>query len=103
MLVYGNIVKSKGDTQSSIYSGMSAVLLNGLRTLYDLGDVVYFESDVDVTQRQLKGLALMSTVQMIRPFSEIKRPSRTHKPLSTDEVKAIISVCNNPLSSTVKS
>lgn len=103
MVVYGNIVKSKGTVQDSIYQGMSAMFVNGIRAIHDLGGVIYFESDVNATHRQLKGLALMSTLQLIAPYSEIQRPKDNTTRLPHDEVRAIIDVCSNPSSSTVKS
>jgi uncharacterized linocin/CFP29 family protein len=103
MVVYGNIVKSKGTVQDSIYQGMSAMFVNGIRSIHDLGKIIYFESDVNATHRQLKGLASMSTLQMIAPYSEIQRPTDNTTRLSHDDVRDIIDVCSNPSSSTVKS
>nr|AYJ76506.1 thioredoxin [Acinetobacter phage AJO2] len=103
MLVYGNIIKGGATVQDSIYRGMSAMFVHGLRSVHDLGDTVYFESDVNATHRQLKGLAIMSTLQLIAPYSEIKRPNSKDTRMTPDEVKAIIAICANPLSSTVQS
>lgn len=103
MVVYGNIAKRGTSVQDSVYRGMSAIFVRGLRVVHDLGDVLYFESNIDTTHRQLKGLAMMSTLQAIAPFSLIKRPTSADTRLSTDEVQAIIAVCANQTSTTVKS
>lgn len=96
MLVYGNIIKTKGTVQDSIYQSMSALFVQGLRSVHDLGKIVYFEADVPATHKQLKGLAYMSTLQMIAPFSELQRPVNSGTRLSDEAVQAIIDVCTTP-------
>lgn len=101
--LYTTAYYSIGAVQDSIYQGMSAMFVNGIRAIHDLGKTIYFESDVNATHRQLKGLASMSTLQLIAPYSEIQRPKDNSTRLSHDEVRSIIDVCSNPSSSTVKS
>lgn len=74
MIVYGNIALHPEGVSTSVYKYMSAVLAKGLTNLYVLDDVVYFESDADVSDKVLRGLACMSTLQQIAPYSRIKRP-----------------------------
>ena len=74
MHVYGNISMHPEGVTSSVYEYMSAVLAKGLVSLYVLDGVIYFESVVDISERTLKGLAVMSTLQQVAPFSKIVRP-----------------------------
>jgi hypothetical protein len=103
MLVRGNIFKSQDTSVTdSVYNSMSAVLAKHLVSLCDMGECVYFVTDVpDIGYKALRGLAGMSTLQIIEPFSTINKPNSECTRLSTADVRSIVKcVTEQPVEST---
>lgn len=106
MVVYGNIIKT-GNIADTLYNNMSSVLLDNLQSVHDLGDVLYFTSSIkgsDTNYRLMKGLSIVSSLQLIHPHKKIKRPMSSRECRLTDEeLQLILKTCNTSPSSIVKS
>lgn len=104
MVVHGNIIKV-GNIADTLYNHMSSVLLDNLQSVHDLGDVLYFTSKLDdVGYKAMKGLSIVSSLQLLHPHTKIKRPMNSRECRLTDEeLQLILKTCNTSLSSTVKS